>query len=98
VEFTSPSGNGAWDWIMASGRTHQIRVHLKYLNHPIFADELYGGRKTARNDRKVLSRLFLHAAKLSFTQPTTGVLLSFESALPPDLAEFLKSLNKEISA
>ncbi len=81
-----------------SGRTHQIRVHLKYLNHPIFADELYGGRKTARNDRKVLSRLFLHAAKLSFTQPTTGVLLSFESALPPDLAEFLKSLNKEISA
>lgn len=77
-----------------SGRTHQIRVHLKYLNHPIISDELYGGRKTARNDRKVLQRLFLHAAKLSFTHPTTGVILSFESPLPSDLSQFLHSLVK----
>jgi 23S rRNA pseudouridine1911/1915/1917 synthase len=77
-----------------SGRTHQIRVHLKYLGHPIFSDELYGGRKTVRDDRKLLSRLFLHAAKISFTHPTTSAILSFESPLPPDLLSFISSLTK----
>src|SRR3989344_4111887 len=47
-----------------TGRTHQIRVHLKYSGHPVFSDPLYGGRKTSRNDRKVLPRLFLHASKI----------------------------------
>jgi 23S rRNA pseudouridine1911/1915/1917 synthase len=68
-----------------SGRTHQIRVHLKYINHPIFADFLYAGRKTSRTDRKLLERVFLHAAGISFTQPTTGKVLQFESPLPPEL-------------
>lgn len=76
-----------------TGRTHQIRVHLKYLGHPIFADALYAGRKTAREDRKFLDRLFLHAAKISFTHPTTKEKITLESPLPVALQEFLDSLN-----
>lgn len=75
-----------------TGRTHQIRVHLKYTNHPIFADFLYAGRKTARSDRKYLSRVFLHAAKISFIHPRTGKIISFENPLANELKEFLKTL------
>lgn len=77
-----------------TGRTHQIRVHLKYINHPIFSDPLYGGRKTSREDRKFLPRIFLHAEKISFTDPKSGKILSFESPLPNDLKEFLDSLER----
>jgi 23S rRNA pseudouridine1911/1915/1917 synthase len=69
-----------------TGRTHQIRVHLKYINHPIFADYIYAGRKTSRDDRKILSRVFLHASRISFSHPRTGERLSFESPLPEDLS------------
>src|SRR6185369_817362 len=65
-----------------SGRTHQIRVHLKYIGHPIFADFLYAGRKTARKDRIILPRVFLHAAKISFSHPKTHEIMTFESPLP----------------
>lgn len=74
-----------------SGRTHQIRVHLKYINHPIFADFLYAGRKTSRNDRKLLERVFLHAAKISFTHPVSGDLIHCESPMPPELKNLLDS-------
>ncbi len=73
-----------------TGRTHQIRVHLKYLGHPVFGDEFYAGRKTARNDRKLLPRLFLHAAKISFNHPATGKRIEFESQLPEELSNLLK--------
>lgn len=76
-----------------TGRTHQIRVHVKYFNRPIFSDNLYGGRKTARNDRKVLPRLFLHAAKIAFMHPTTGKKVQFESQLPQELQAFLTQLS-----
>ena len=76
-----------------TGRTHQIRVHLKYFNHPLFSDSLYGGRKTARNDRKLLSRIFLHASKISFYHPNNGQIVSFESPLPEELNQFLKTFN-----
>jgi 23S rRNA pseudouridine1911/1915/1917 synthase len=72
-----------------TGRTHQIRVHLKHINHPIFSDALYSGRKTARNDRKLLSRLFLHAEKISFLHPKTHTLIELQSELPKDLQDFL---------
>ncbi len=75
-----------------TGRTHQIRVHLKYINHPIFGDELYAGRKTARDDRKMLQRFFLHAKKISFFHPKTGKRLEFESPLPIELQRVLDSL------
>ena len=76
-----------------TGRTHQIRVHLQYIKHPIFADPLYAGRKTSRNDRKLLPRIFLHASKISFFHPRTNALLNFESPLPEDLADFIARLN-----
>lgn len=75
-----------------TGRTHQIRVHLKYIGHPIFSDPLYAGRKTSRNDRKLLSRVFLHANKISFSHPRTKDILNLESPIPTDLSSFLKSL------
>lgn len=76
-----------------TGRTHQIRVHLKHIGHPIFSDLLYAGRKTARSDRKLLPRLFLHASSLSFLHPTTNKQVLFESPLPDELANFLKKLD-----
>ncbi len=77
-----------------SGRTHQIRVHLKYINHPIFSDLLYAGRKTARKDRTFLVRVFLHASKISFLQPATGEKLSYEAHLADELHQFLQTLVK----
>ena len=76
-----------------SGRTHQIRVHLQYIKRPIFSDPLYAGRKTSRDDRKLLNRVFLHAAKISFLHPRSGETLRFESLLPEDLNSFLKTLS-----
>ncbi|MBI4089755.1 MAG: RluA family pseudouridine synthase [Candidatus Levybacteria bacterium] len=76
-----------------TGRTHQIRVHLQYIHHPIFSDPLYAGRKTSRNDRKILPRVFLHAAKISFFHPRTSEWISLECSLPNDLNSFLQALN-----
>lgn len=72
-----------------TGRTHQIRVHLKHIGHPIFGDPLYGGRKQARDDRKILFRVFLHAAKILFFHPKTGKEITFESQLPEELQKVL---------
>ncbi len=68
-----------------TGRTHQIRVHLKYIGHPIVADSHYGGRKTARRDLEIFPRMFLHAFYLSFSHPRTGKRLEFSLPLPEDL-------------
>jgi 23S rRNA pseudouridine1911/1915/1917 synthase len=80
-----------------SGRTHQIRVHLKHINHPVFSDFLYAGRKTARADRLLLPRVFLHAAKISFTHPTNKTTVSFESPMPQNLRELLDKLYNKIA-
>jgi 23S rRNA pseudouridine1911/1915/1917 synthase len=77
-----------------TGRTHQIRVHLKYIGHPIFADFLYAGRKTARDDRKFLERVFLHAQSLSFSHPKTGEVISLRAPLPVELENVLLSLKR----
>lgn len=77
-----------------TGRTHQIRVHLKYLGHPVVGDKLYAGRKTARKDRKFCARQFLHAAYIQFIHPETGKLLQLSSPLPSDLQKVLFSLTK----
>jgi len=75
-----------------TGRTHQIRVHLKYIGHPVVGDEVYAGRKTYRADRRWCPRQFLHAAFLSFTHPQTGKSVEFSSLLPADLKEALARL------
>lgn len=68
-----------------SGRTHQIRVHLKYINHPIVGDYLYAGRKTARDDRMWAPRVMLHAWKLEFIHPTGGNTVAIEAPIPDDM-------------
>ncbi|MBI4097610.1 MAG: RluA family pseudouridine synthase [Candidatus Levybacteria bacterium] len=98
--FKYPISNGTMTLVRLypkTGRTHQIRVHLKYIGHPIFGDVLYGGRKTARSDRKILSRMFLHAQSLSFFDPRTGERVQFESQLPGELKKFVDSLEKIVN-
>ena len=76
-----------------TGRTHQIRVHLKSLGYSIVGDEVYGGRKLIRLDRKWLGRQFLHAQKLHFTHPVNNQIMELESPLPEDLTAALNHLD-----
>lgn len=78
-----------------TGRTHQIRVHLKYAGFPIVGDQKYGGRKTIRLDNRWCKRQFLHARKLEFNHPRTGERVEFESELPEDLKNALSVLEVE---
>lgn len=75
-----------------TGRTHQIRIHLKHIGHPIVGDEFYAGRKTARHDRRWCPRLFLHAGSIKFIHPITKKYVQFNSPLPHDLTDILKSI------
>jgi 23S rRNA pseudouridine1911/1915/1917 synthase len=84
---------------LKTGRTHQIRVHLAWLKHPVVGDETYGsGRDNTIQDARLrarvrsLGRQFLHAEKLGFTHPKTGEFVKFECALPADLADLLTDL------
>jgi 23S rRNA pseudouridine1911/1915/1917 synthase len=77
-----------------TGRTHQIRVHLKHIGFSIVGDEKYGGRKTARLDGRWCKRQFLHAAKIQFYHPQDGRKMEFESELPEDLKEALGNLEQ----
>lgn len=71
-----------------TGRTHQIRVHLAYIGHPIVGDKIYGRRK----QRLALNRHFLHAARLVFRRPSDGQHLEFRSELPLELQALLDGL------
>lgn len=73
-----------------TGRTHQIRVHLAYINYPIVGDTVYGRRK----QRVSLNRHFLHAAELTFKRPSDHQLLTFKAELPPELQTILEKLNQ----
>jgi 23S rRNA pseudouridine1911/1915/1917 synthase len=81
---------------IATGRTHQIRVHLNAIGHPIVGDATYGGvrRRVPAGLRAVmrLERPFLHAARLAFTHPGDGRRVEFESPLPPDLQSVLEEI------
>lgn len=72
-----------------TGRTHQIRVHLKYINHPIVGDFQYAGRKTSRDDRVWASRVMLHAKKIIFHHPVCGEDLAIEAPMPDDMSRIL---------
>ena len=75
-----------------TGRTHQIRVHLKHLEHRIVSDPIYGGRKQYKEDIKWCPRLFLHARRIEFLHPTTGRVMEFESDLDEELQKVVKGL------
>lgn len=77
-----------------SGRTHQIRVHMAFLSHPIVGDELYG----LRSPRLVLKRHFLHASRLGFVHPFRNSFMVFYSPLPLDLQDCLKKLSPFLGA
>jgi 23S rRNA pseudouridine1911/1915/1917 synthase len=84
---------------LQTGRTHQIRVHLAYLHHPIVGDDVYGaGFKTKIKDPAVreainqLGRHFLHAARLRFQHPRTRLTVEFEAPLPAELQRLLELL------
>lgn len=78
-----------------TGRTHQIRVHLASLGHPVVGDALYGApreQRTRQGGNISLDRNFLHAAVLQFAHPRTGALLEFSRPLPTELEAFLARL------
>jgi 23S rRNA pseudouridine1911/1915/1917 synthase len=74
-----------------TGRTHQARVHLSYLGHPVLGDAIYGDPKA---DPVRVPRLALHAAQLGFVHPTTGARLAFSVPLPGDLAAVVAQLRR----
>ncbi len=78
-----------------TGRTHQLRVHLKHLGYPIVTDEWYGGRKKYKQDLNWCSRLFLVAVKIEFKNPKTGKQISLEVKLDQELKIVLDSLEKD---
>ncbi|HEX4876058.1 MAG TPA: RluA family pseudouridine synthase [Chitinophagaceae bacterium] len=92
--------------ILETGRTHQIRVHMKYLGHPLFNDDFYGGDKIVKgtvyskykqfveNCFQLCPRQALHAKTLGFVHPSTGKDLFFESPLPQDLAGVIEKWRK----
>ncbi len=77
-----------------TGRTHQIRVHVATMGHPIVGDTVYGAPAQARGKSAAiaLKRNFLHAAELEFQHPRTGKPIALNSDLPPDLEEFLRKV------
>ena len=86
-----------------TGRTHQIRVHLSYIKHPIVADDMYGGKlvypwQLADDEpavqEPIISRMALHAFSIEFKHPTTEQPVKFESPLPDDMQNLLDTLRK----
>lgn len=75
-----------------TGRTHQIRVHMAYISHPVVGDQVYGARKLKAD--LGLERQFLHAYRLTLVHPVTGEELSFVDPLPDDLAERLERIGE----
>ena len=78
---------------LETGRTHQIRIHLAGLGHPVAGDHQHGG-ESSRTFVPRAPRLALHAAVLGFKHPATGEVIRFESAIPPDLAPWISRLRK----
>lgn len=92
--------------ILETGRTHQIRVHMKHIGHPLFSDDFYGGDRIVKgtiyakykqfveNCFALCPRQALHAKTLGFTHPTTGEELFFDTALPPDIEGVIEKWRK----
>jgi len=93
---------------LATGRTHQIRVHLAHVRHPLFGDPTYGGRVVVysgpgarhrshvANLLRLIDRQALHARLLGFTHPTTREWMEFESPLPADMQVLLEELRRDV--
>ena len=75
-----------------TGRTHQIRVHLSHIGHPVLGDHVYGGGKASRYGETIITRQMLHAETLSFFHPDTKTPMSFTAPMPQDMAEVIQKL------
>lgn len=96
--------------VLETGRTHQIRAHMKHIGHPIFGDARYGGTEILRGERsssykayiqnclKLCSRQALHARTLGFVHPSTGQQMDFSSPMPQDMDSLLEKWRKYIVA
>ena len=73
--------------LLETGRTHQIRVHMSHIGHPVLGDWLYGGENL-----NLIERQALHAARLSFTHPITGEKMMLEAPLPDDMKKAIQRL------
>jgi 23S rRNA pseudouridine1911/1915/1917 synthase len=94
-QFAHPVGPAAGDYTLVeaeplTGRTHQIRVHVASIGHPVVGDGIYGRRRTSLP----VSRQFLHARRLGFKHPSTGQRLELEAPLPEELATVLDLLRQ----
>ncbi len=87
--FTTPEPMTLVECELETGRTHQIRVHLTAIGHPIVGDQTYGGQRKSI----AIKRPFLHAQTLGFVHPVTGESLSFSSQLPADLQALLDTFS-----
>jgi len=95
---------------LETGRTHQIRVHMQYIGHPLFGDKTYGGAQIVKglpsgkynqfvaNSFDILPRQALHAKSLGFTHPGTGEFMQFESDLPADMIAVLDRWRRYLGA
>ena len=95
--------------ILETGRTHQIRVHMKYIGHPLFNDDFYGGDKIVKgtvytrykqfvdNCFQICQRQALHAKTLGFTHPTSGKEMFFDTELPEDMEKVIEKWRKYAS-
>jgi 23S rRNA pseudouridine1911/1915/1917 synthase len=95
-KFDSPYGKLALLEVQIdTGRTHQIRVHLSSIGHPVAGDALYGAPQEmkSRTGKIGLARNFLHAAAIKFEHPRTGEQLTFSRELPSELQEFLEHIS-----
>ena len=91
---------------LETGRTHQIRAHMKHIGHPIFCDKTYGGNQILKGNRfsnykrfvensfKIIDRQALHAKSLGFKHPTTKKEMFFDSSLPKDISQIIKKWKK----
>jgi 23S rRNA pseudouridine1911/1915/1917 synthase len=96
--------------VLETGRTHQIRVHMKYMGHPLFNDDTYGGDKIVKgtvfskykqfveNCFAICPRHALHARTLGFVHPSTGKEMFFEAELPTDMKELIEKWKKYVSS
>ena len=92
---------------LETGRTHQIRVHMSHIGHPVFGDPQYGGREKhlkgiapefriqARKLLKQMPRQALHAATLGFVHPKTGAMVKFSAEMPEDMKRLLDAVRKD---